>query len=353
MSDILLNNLTGSRRNRGTSPVVIQVRHRSGRIVVSEGIPWPMLARETFRLCEGIPTMDRRPRAFQPVALPLERRILLASVPRQPHAPSPLPTPPTPIPKTVWFFGAPSSAAIAQQTVPQGDEATVTLRTNATGTAFQVTTDPSSPAVGVNLPAFNQTVTSNNQGSATLTIPTTAGAPNPGEVDVDLTITPIDPPPGLSVQGPLELRIVAPDATTPPGIIDVAGTANGIVLAFSKPMNPVQASNVNNYTVRKRTAFSTGKNFLTALGSDITALGSDIYPFLSPETAGASISTRTVPLRAAEYDPANDTVTLVPKRPLTYKGYGVDPGSITVSQGSPTKTSGRGPWWVKLGPRSH
>ena len=43
MSDVLLNKLTGSRRNRETSPVVIQVRHRSGRIVVSDGIPWPML----------------------------------------------------------------------------------------------------------------------------------------------------------------------------------------------------------------------------------------------------------------------------------------------------------------------
>jgi len=262
----------------------------------------------------------------------------------------------------VYFVGAPSSAAIAEQTVPQGGQATVTLRTNATGTQqFQVTTDPSSPAVGVNLPAFNQTVTfannqgsatpleryfmrksisvtfANNQESATLSIPTTAGAPNPGEVDVDLTITPIDPPPGLSVQGPLELRIVAPDATTPPSIIGEAGTPEGIQLMFNKPMNPVQASNVNNYTVRKRTAFSTGNPslgsllFFASLGTDWNGGG-----------GGASISTRTVPLRAAEYDPANYTVTLIPKRPLTYKGYGVDPGSITVRQGSPTKTSGPG-----------
>ena len=85
-----------------------------------------------------------------------------------------------------------------------------------------------------------------------MTIPTNAGAPNPGEVDVNLTITPIDPPTGVTVQaGPLELRILAPDATTPPRIIGVAGTPDGIQLTFSKPMNPVQASNVRNYAVRE------------------------------------------------------------------------------------------------------
>ena len=109
-----------------------------------------------------------------------------------------------------------------------------------------MTTDPSSPAVGVNLPAVNQTVTipggwryKDGQNLASVTIPTNAGAPNPGEVDVNLTITPIDPPTGVTVQGgPLELRILAPDATTPPRIIGVAGTPDGIQLMFSKPMNP-------------------------------------------------------------------------------------------------------------------
>ena len=123
----------------------------------------------------------------------------------------------------------------------------------------QVATDPSSPAVGVNLPAVNQTVTfaggrsfTEDQTLASVTIPTNAGAPNPGEVDVNLTITPIDPPTGVTVQGgPLELRILAPDATTPPRIIGVAGTPDGIQLMFSKPMNPVQASNVHNYAVRE------------------------------------------------------------------------------------------------------
>ena len=167
---------------------------------------------------------------------------------------------------SVGFLGTPSSAGITQQVVQQGGEATVWLQgyTGGGPLQVQVATDPSSPAVGVNLPAVNQTVTIPGERQpdfASVTIPTNAGAPNPGEVDVNLTITPIDPPTGVTVQGgPLELRILAPDATTPPKIIGVAGTPNGIQLMFSKPMNPVQASNVHNYAVRETFTTISGKD---------------------------------------------------------------------------------------------
>ena len=256
--------------------------------------------------------MDRPLRAFHPLALPLEGRILLARV----HVPifQPAPESSVAFSGSVWFLGAPSSAATIQQFVAQGGEATVQLRrTTLDGQLqVQVATDPSSPAVGVNLPAVNQTVTfaagqnyNEDQTQTSLTIPTTAGAPNPGEVDVDLTITPIDPPLGLTVQGgPLELRIIAPDAATPPRIIGVAGTPDGIELFFSKPMNPVQASNVHNYTVREtRTTFSGTEDLL------------DSTPLLGFLGGGVSTSksAKSVPLRSANYDPANFTVTLIPK----------------------------------------
>ena len=232
--------------------------------------------------------MDRPLRAFQPAALPLEGRILLATVhvallaPRtvpvlqrrsQLAAPSPSTSPPPASDGAVWFLGTPSSAGTTQQVVQQGGEATVWLRgyTGGGPLQVQVATDPSSPAVGVNLPAVNQTVTisgglsvrkaEDGQNFASVTIPTNAGAPNPGEVDVNLTITPIDPPTGVTVQGgPLELRILAPDATTPPRIIGVAGTPDGIQLMFNKPMNPVQASNVHNYAVRETYTTISGKD---------------------------------------------------------------------------------------------
>jgi hypothetical protein len=287
--------------------------------------------------------MVRRLRAFQPSALLLEGRILLARV----HVPLPPPTIATPTliapaiasEGSVWFLGAQSSAATKQQVVQQGGEATVWLRTTLFGAPLQVqvTTDPSSPAVGVNLPAVNQTVAfadgqdiGENQNLTSVTIPTYAGAPNPGEVDVNLTITPIDAPPGLTVEGgPLELRIMAPDATTPPRIIGVTGSPEGIKLAFSKPLNPLQASNVHNYVVRSNwTTYSLNDHFLAS-----------VFGFLSPDTAlggnKTTHSTKSVPLRSASYDPADFTVTLIPKHRLSYSPN----GSIVVSTRSPAKTS--------------
>jgi hypothetical protein len=279
--------------------------------------------------------MDRSLRAFQPAASPLEGRILLAPV----HLPPPAPPA---FDGTVWFLGTPSSPTTNQQVVQQGGEATVWLRRSPGGGPLQVqvATDPSSPAVGVNLPAVNQTVTipggsffirEHGQDFASVTIPTNAGAPNPGEADVNLTITPIDPPTGVTVQGgPLELRILAPDATTPPRIIGVAGTPNGIQLVFSKPMNPVQASNVHNYEVRETSTTVSGKDDF---------LESTPLAFLSPDApiggVKTSISAKSVRLLSANYDPADFTVTLVPKRKLTY----TELGSIVVTPGSPAKTS--------------
>ena len=71
----------------------------------------------------------------------------------------------------------------------------------------RVTTDPSSPAVGVNVAPVDQIVTfAPNEYDASLSVPILAGAPNPGEVDVALTLTPIDPPPHFSTTGPLDSR---------------------------------------------------------------------------------------------------------------------------------------------------
>jgi hypothetical protein len=283
--------------------------------------------------------MDRPIRAFHPAALAFEGRILLAhahllSVPPETESSAAFSG-------SVWFSSAPSSTGTALQVVQQGDEATVWLQRSALdGTLqVQVAPDPSSPAVGVNLPAVNQTATfaagqtfTEDQTLTSVTIPTTAGAPNPGEVDVDLTITPIDPPTGLTVYGgPLELRIMAPNSTTPPRIIGVANTPGGIELFFSQPMNPVQASNVHNYTVRATWTSYSGNGFL-----DSTPLG-----LLSPDTPLGGVASKpgakTVPLLSANYDPADSTVTLIPKHSLTISGN----GSIVVTPGTPAKTSAR------------
>ena len=304
------------------------------------------------------PPMDRPLRAFQPTALPLEGRLLLAPCMYRCRRPSRVP--PSPSPTTtvapiarattgaepaaavdsaaaysagsVWFWGTRSSAGTTQQVVQQGGEAIVWLQGDTGGGPLQVqvATDPSSPAVGVNLPAVNQTVTiPGGQSVAYVTIPTNAAAPNPGEVDVNLTVTPINPSTGVTVEGgPLKLRILAPDATTPPKIIGAAGTPDGIQLMFNKPMNPVQASNVHNYAVRENYTTISGKD-------DFLSPVQDLFP--TPPIGGTktSISAKSVPLRSASYDPTDFTVTLIPKRKLSYPGT----GSVVVTPGSPAKTS--------------
>ena len=98
----------------------------------------------------------------------------------------------------------PGSPPPAQVVGQQDGEATVwlTRSDNRGRVQVQVKTDPSSPAVGVNVGAVDQTVTfANGQSGAAVTIPILSGAPNPGEVDVNLTITPIDRSPNVTAWG--------------------------------------------------------------------------------------------------------------------------------------------------------
>jgi hypothetical protein len=269
--------------------------------------------------------MCRPRREFRAESFALEGRLLLAISPQ------------INVPPTVDFEGTtiPGTTNLSQVVTQQDGEATVSLSgyiQPGTGTLqVVVATDPSSPAVGVNVGAVAQTVTfANGASQATVTVPILAGAPNTGEVDVDLTITPIDPPPDLRTSGPLELRILASDAMIPPKIVSVQGTPQGIVLTFSKPMDPSGASNVNNYFVRA-TKTSTKDNQFLGLIDNATQL----LHFGRSISISVSTSTHTVPLQAAEYDPATNSVTLVPKRKLTYSA------DIIVTQGHQTKVSGR------------
>jgi hypothetical protein len=116
----------------------------------------------------------------------------------------------------------------------------------------------------------------------------------------------------------------------------VAGTPDGIELMFSKPMNPVQASNVHNYTVRETwTSFSGTEDFLD----------STIGGILSPDSPIGEVTnsnSTSVPLRSANYDPADFTVTLIPKRRLSALGSesAIAP-SFVVTPATPAKTSAR------------
>jgi len=126
--------------------------------------------------------MSRLLRAFHPEALGLEWRQLLAA---RPHIYVP--------PPAVGFTSTAPDGT--DQVSQQSDAATVTLwRANSPGTfQVRVATTPS-PAVGVNVAAVDQTVTfAKGENNATVTVPIITGAPNPGEVDVELTLNPAQP----------------------------------------------------------------------------------------------------------------------------------------------------------------
>jgi hypothetical protein len=193
----------------------------------------------------------------------------------------------------------------------------------------QVTTDATSPYVGVNVGAVDQTVTfASGQLFAALTVPIIPGAPNPGVVDVNLTMTPIAPPPDLNISVPVStLKILGSETSTMPTIVATNGTPQGIELVFNTSMDPVQASNVKNYAVIS-SGYEPDNDLFSALGS----MGS----------IGKRVS-RRVPLKSAVYDTTTNTVTLIPRRRLNYPGpYGQSFHSLFVTQGRQTHAA-RGP----------
>jgi hypothetical protein len=236
--------------------------------------------------------MRHPPRAFKAEACALEGRLLMASTP--PTAP-------------VEFVGSTALGGVLpwpiQIVTQQAGTATVTLsRTDTAGPLqVEVTMNASiAPLEGANVGAVDQTVTfAPGQSLATATVPIIAGAPNPGEVDELLAINPVnatDPLAGNVLPIPLDLRIVASDPTLPPKVVSSFATNQGIVLSFNKPMDPVGASKVNNYSV-----------FL-------------VYPTSTGGVFGIDTKTKSLVkslrFESAQYDPATQTVTLITKHPL-------------------------------------
>ena len=248
--------------------------------------------------------------------------------------PPTLPTPTLSTPTTPTTTTATPSEVVGQQ---DGVATVVLTRNDNRGRLkVQVITDPGSPAVGVNVGAVDQTVTfANGQVSAAATVPILSGAPNPGEVDVNLTITSVDGSRQIISSGPLELRIVASDSTVAPRIVATQGKPDGIVVTFSKPMNPVEASDVNNYAAH-----------WTTIHSKYDSLG--LFAVFVPGawSNGTTSSSGSVRLKSAQYDPATNSVTLIPEQHLSYSAL----TSITVTQGHPPKTSGQPGQQSNLGP---
>jgi hypothetical protein len=139
----------------------------------------------------------------------------------------------------------------------------------------------------------------------TVQIPVNSGASNPGSVPIDLSATWTSDnaqfPTGSASS--VVYLVTGPSALppTPAGMIGaqliVRGkTASGIAITFSKSMAPATVDNIHNYVVSQ----AGGK------------LG--LNNFWQPN---AYASTLPVPLKSAQYNPATNTVTLIPKKPLS------------------------------------
>jgi hypothetical protein len=232
--------------------------------------------------------MSRPPREFKPGSSELEGRLLLTVGSA---------TPPSLSNTLVFSDAETSSMAQAGQVAIQND-GSATVHLSLRGNAHPgddpffplqvvVATDPSSPASGLNFGAVHRTITFDNaHWNAFVTVPILPGAPNPGEVDVNLTITPINRT-DVQVGPPLRLRIMASKDLLPPAIDSVSVTPQGVVLKFSKQMNPAGASNLKNYAVHSMSASLFG-----GVGNDVR-------------------------LKSARYDPVTETVTIVTKHKLS------------------------------------
>jgi hypothetical protein len=194
---------------------------------------------------------------------------------------------------------------------------------------LRVTSAPISPDPGMVVGSLDQTVTfADTDAFIPITLPVFPGTPNPGEVDVALTLTPVDPSSHLRIPPPLIYRIYASEAALPPQVVSAVGTPEGIVVSFSKPMDPAGASNVKNYALKTTTMNSKGASLGNAVfGVAATLAG---FPLLASGGLSGSPSTHVVRLKSARFDPATNTVTLVPQRRITnYFSFTLVQGQLT------------------------
>jgi hypothetical protein len=143
--------------------------------------------------------------------------------------------------------------------------------------------------------------------SQTVELPITVQAPLPSLVPVQITVSPTSRPRNTAV---LMVDLASAQQLVPPSITNVTivrhgSLGAGIAVTFSQPMDPASVENVFNYAVKS-----------VPLNQD-TFLTSPAASVVEPSSYLTTSSPQAVPIKAARYNPATDTVLLVPKTPLT------------------------------------
>ena len=243
--------------------------------------------------------MCRTSRPFRGEPFELEARMLLSGGHAKPPAGPPY----------VEFVGnVPSYPGQPTEVVGQQDgQANVTLWRSSSAGSLQVRVSPPFPDPGGNVAPVDQTVTfADGQRYASLSIPLIAGAPNPGNVVTLLEVAPLGFSPGgskvLGAFSPLTLEILADDPKAAPQVVyeQTSSATQTVRLVFNKPMDPVQAANVNNYAVTE-----VNQNAGGGRGGILAIFGLHSNP--------TTTTKYTTPL-SAHYDPATDSVTLTLKK---------------------------------------
>jgi hypothetical protein len=154
----------------------------------------------------------------------------------------------------------------------------------------------------------------------TVAVPVNAGAPNPGLVPVQLSVSSAS----RAVRGSSETIYLAasPDAV-PPSIVAVQRVKGGIGVTFSKPMDLKSVANIHNYAIK----FTPTQKFAL---TQLTGVG--LIQTLNNTTV-------SIGLRRASYDSATNTVTLVPNEQLGSEGsYEIsNPPSLLAKGNRPNK----------------
>jgi hypothetical protein len=165
------------------------------------------------------------------------------------------------------------------------------------------------PQVSDEIAPISQTVTFKpGETSQTVKLPINVQAPLPTLTPLQITVAPTARPRN---QAEIMVDLASGQQFVPPTITGVqivrkGSFGKGIAVTFSGPMSPPSVENIHNYVVK-----SVPLNTIT-----LTPLASTATAF-QPASYLTSSNPKVVPLKAARYNPATDTVLLVPKTPLT------------------------------------
>jgi len=143
----------------------------------------------------------------------------------------------------------------------------------------------------------------------TVVLPINVEAPLPSLVPIQISVAPKSHPDNQAV---IMVDLASGQQLVPPSITNVSivrkgSVGKGIAVTFSQPMAPAGVENIHNYVVK-----SVPLNHVT-----LVPLTSSSPSVVRPTSYLTTSAPQAVALKAARYNPATDTVLLVPKTPLT------------------------------------